>query len=334
MSSLTPKSASPASFSAAPLGGQSVPAADRAAFEAEVASLESGLKGSLGFCARHLESCETICVNADKRFPMASTYKVPIAATLLSRVDRGEVSLEQMVAITTRDFDETGDIALSVQHAGVSLSVCNLLELMLTQSNNNATDRIIALAGGPSAVTAWLRSIGIRDISVDNNVNDLLNRFYGFSPGSPSTKMFNARWRTEEERERVQELPNPEFDSGLEDTATPAAMTHLLSLLFAGLVLTPNSTRILEDVMTRCQTGPERIKGRLPSEAVVAHKTGTIGGTVNDVGVIHLPGNRGRLAIAVYTKNSSIWPSIARGRFLAEISRSVYDYFRFRMPPT
>jgi beta-lactamase class A len=314
-----------------PQPAQPVAPTVQAAFEAETATLERGLQGRLGICARHLESGETIGVNAEERFPMASTYKLPIAGTLLSLVDRGKVSLEQMVSITASDRDQTGDIAQSVPHAGVSLSVANLLELMLTQSNNNATDRIIALAGGPTAVTAWLRSIGIRDIRVDNNVNDLLNKFYGFPPGSPSTKTFLARWRTEEERERAAGYSKPEFDENPEDTATPGAMAQLLGLLFAGPVLSAHSSCFLRAVMTRCQTGLARIRGRLPPGAVVADKTGTVGGTVNDVGIIELPGDRGQVAIAVFTKKSSILSFTARERFIAEISRSAYDYFRFRV---
>lgn len=38
--------------------------------------------------------------------------------------------------------------------------------------------------------------------------------------------------------------------------------------------------------MERCRAAQERLAGRMPPEAVVAHETGTIGGTVNDVGVL------------------------------------------------
>ena len=43
----------------------------------------------------------------------------------------------------------------------------------------------------------------------------------------------------------------------------------------------------------RCQTGKSRIKGMLPEGTDVAHKTGSVGGVVNDVGILTLPGNAG-----------------------------------------
>ena len=45
--------------------------------------------------------------------------------------------------------------------------------------------------------------------------------------------------------------------------------------------------------MERCETGKARIKGMLPQGTDVAHKTGTLGGVADDVGVITLPGEAG-----------------------------------------
>jgi beta-lactamase class A len=61
----------------------------------------------------------------------------------------------------------------------------------------------------------------------------------------------------------------------------------------------------------------------LPPGTVVAEKTGTIGGTVNDAGIIDLPDARGRIAIAVFIKKSA---SDQREKVIAQIGRCVYDY--------
>jgi len=53
--------------------------------------------------------------------------------------------------------------------------------------------------------------------------------------------------------------------------------------------LSEKSTELLLDIMERCETGAGRLKGLLPEGTVIAHKTGTIGGTTNDVGIITLP---------------------------------------------
>jgi beta-lactamase class A len=302
----------------------------QAAFQAHVAQLETQLSGVMGASIRHLESGERVSVNGDERFPMASTFKVAIAGAALCRVDRGEIDLSQLVEVRQRDFDETGPVAQSVRHPGVSLSVANLIELMLTQSNNNATDRVLERIGGPQAVTVWLRSIGLREMRVDSTVNDILNKFYGFPPGTPAHKTFLERYPTPEEQAVVAGTTNSVFDDSPEDTSTPDDMAELLSQLLAGPRLTPSSRDFLTGVMERCETGLGRLRGLLPSGVVVADKTGSVGGTINDVGMITLPPGRGRVIIAVFTKKSTIVPYAARERFIAEIARSAYDYFSIR----
>ena len=53
----------------------------------ELRRLESLSGGTLGVAAIHLESGREAYLNADEPFPMASTYKVPIAVQLLHRVE-------------------------------------------------------------------------------------------------------------------------------------------------------------------------------------------------------------------------------------------------------
>jgi beta-lactamase class A len=294
---------------------------------AAVRAAEQRLDGRIGLAARHLETGLSVGINAGERFPMASTYKVPMAGLLLHLVDLDDLSLDTRVEITSRHRAETGEIAQSVIHPGVSLSALNLLELMLTQSNNNATDRVLELIGGPDAVTAWLRASGIDAMRVDHSVNDLLGKFYDLPPGTPAMEGFLAKWPDETAREAVNGRSSAAFDDGAADSATPAAMVDLLAALFGGDLISPASREILHGVMLRCQTGEGRIKGMLPPGTPVAHKTGTIGGTINDAGIIQLPERRGRLALAIYTKGSTILRYIEREPIMADVARSVYDAF-------
>jgi beta-lactamase class A len=77
--------------------------------------------------------------------------------------------------------------------------------------------------------------------------------------------------------------------------------------------------------MQRDITGLKRLRAMLPPGILVRDKTGTIGGTLNDVGIIDLPDGRGRVVIAVYIKKSAR-PFEERERAIAAIGRSVYDY--------
>ena len=63
---------------------------------------------------------------------------------------------------------------------------------------------------------------------------------------------------------------------------------------------------------------------------MVAHKTGTTGteqglnGSTNDVGVITLPQNAGRFAIAVYVKGSTRKTEV-REKVIALIARAAFE---------
>jgi beta-lactamase class A len=71
-----------------------------------------------------------------------------------------------------------------------------------------------------------------------------------------------------------------------------------------------------------------RIPGLLPTDTVIAHKTGTIGGSINDTGLVFLPYNAGHLAITVLMKDGRA-VTAERERVIADITRYAYDYFVF-----
>jgi beta-lactamase class A len=66
----------------------------------------------------------------------------------------------------------------------------------------------------------------------------------------------------------------------------------------------------------------------LPEGTVLAHKTGTIGQTTNDVGVITLPQDAGHVIVAAFVKESES-PVPERERAIAEVARAAHDYFLF-----
>ena len=55
----------------------------------------------------------------------------------------------------------------------------------------------------------------------------------------------------------------------------------------------------MRETLKRCRTGERRLRGLLPAATVVMHKTGTLGGVVNDCGPYVPPaGDAGRLPFA------------------------------------
>ncbi|HEX3423051.1 MAG TPA: class A beta-lactamase [Sphingomicrobium sp.] len=307
-------------------------AAGPAAIQAEIARISQNIDGVVGVAAWRLDGIgPRIVVNADQQFPMASTFKVPIAGTVLSQVDKGRLKLDQLVPVDSNMMVESEGLAETFHHPGVSVSVENLLELMLTVSDNTATDTLEKLVGGPAVVTGWVRSQGITGLRVDRDTAGVIRDFYGL-PSSPSFPAdLEAGLKANPNLEEKGDKPDPAFDNDPRDTATPTAMAELLERIYTGKALSPASTKLLGEIEQRNTTGKARIRARLPQGTVVAEKTGTIGGSVNNVGVITLPGSAGRLIVAVFIKKSSK-PIEDRERVIADISRALYDYYLFEAP--
>jgi beta-lactamase class A len=293
--------------------------------------ISKGLVGRIGVAAQETGSGATVTVNGNDSFVMASTYKIAIAVTLLDRVDNGELELADLIDIT-QEMMVAGDnaIALNFVHPGIKLSVANLIEPMITESDNTATDLCIKLAGGPEAVTKMIRSIGITELRVDRYTSEILRDFYGL-PDKAYASVLAAALAKDPTLAAKQPDRNLEFEDDPRDHSTPKAMLQLLLAIDSGKVLSEKSREFLIATMSRTRTGGARLKGLLPRRTPVAHKTGTIGGVANDVGFITLPDSR-RFAIAVFT-NGSMTPEADRDRAIAEVCRTLYDFYYLTAQP-
>ena len=289
--------------------------------------------GTVGASIIHLESGRKVSFHGDERFPMASTFKIPVAVQLLHRVDRGELKLDQMIEIHASDLHPgSGTLTPLFSQPGLSVSVRNLMELMLLISDNSAADILLRLAGGPEAVTARMRDLGINGISVNRPTARLIAEWDGVKNLPPENQWSPAVWQKLFEAVPPEEAKKAAAaaDRDPRDTATPDAMTALLARIWLKdrEVLKPESAELLLDIMRRCETGQARIKGILPEGTEVAHKTGSIGATTNDAGIVTLPDNAGHVAVSVFVKASGN-PVPARERAIAEIARTVHDFFLF-----
>ena len=207
----------------------------------------------------------------------------------------------------------------------------NLLELMLLISDNTATDVLLRLAGGAEAVTARMRELGIEGLRVDRPTKRVIADWIGIAEPAPwSLERFRELARAVAPQDR--QAAARRFDADPRDTATPEAMVALLEQIYRGRALKRETTELLLDIMRRCRTGEARLKGMLPPGTEVAHKTGTIGGTTNDVGILVLPADAGHVAIAVFVKSSEK-DIPTRERAIAEIARAIHDFFLFHPAP-
>lgn len=291
----------------------------------KIEQLSQSLVGRIGLAAQEIGSEDRLIINGDEAFVMASTFKVAIAVCLLDLVDKGQLNLSDLIDISP-EMIVAGDnvIAQNLVHQGIKLSLANLIEVMITQSDNTATDACIKLAGGPHSITAKLRSIGILDQRLDRDCAELLKDFFGLAHKGYASLVEESVTKDPSILLRIP-IRNLNFESDPRDQSTPKAMLELLLAIDSAKALSPKSREFLLATMSRTRTGPERLKGLLPRGTPVAHKTGTIGGVANDVGFITLPDGR-RFAIAIFTKSSTT-PEVERDRAIAEISRTIYDFY-------
>jgi beta-lactamase class A len=304
-----------------------------------IRTLAARAGGSVGVAVIHFERGEGVSLRGRERFPMASVYKIPIALRLLDRAGCGELSLDDTVHLTTADL-RTGSGWIAARHRRLGhLTVEDLLVAMLVDSDNTASDYLLRLAGGPAAVSAHMRALGVPEVRVDRYEAAMALDYAGVNDAPPeSTWTIDSLWQLKKEVPTEQrEASAAEFLADPRDTTTPEGMANLLVQLLRGEVLGWDDTNRLLEIMSRARTGPDRLRGQLPVGTRVAHKTGTwstaygITAAVNDVGIITLPGNAGHLVIAVFVKGSN--HSHRRiERTIAAVARAAYDYWMSARP--
>lgn len=267
--------------------------------EAEVKRLAATTDATVGVAATELENGNSFSIRGEEPFPMASVFKLPLAITVLRSADGGKLSLDHTYTITQRDFSPGhSPIRDRAKGQSVKLTLRELVAAAVADSDNTAGDFLLRLVT-PAAVTEQMRSFG-REIRVDRTEKSIIATF--------ATPEGIARYATDPR-----------------DTATPVAMVRLLRAIYERTdALTPASHEFLAGIMTKSQN-PVRIAKLLPRGCVVAHKTGTMPGTLNDAGIITSPDGKHHFAVAIFTKAARKSSEEERERVVAQIARAVYD---------
>ena len=133
------------------------PATAKSAFASQIqnqlAMLITTKSEDVGVAAIDLATGEVVSVRGDRRYPMASTMKVAVAATYLSYVENGERTLEESIG---------------------GRSAASLMRAMIIRSDNHATDLLLRNLGGPRTVQRWLEWHNVDGLRVDRTIAQLL----------------------------------------------------------------------------------------------------------------------------------------------------------------
>ena len=308
-------------------GAQSQESVER--LKNQVEGIIRSSEGMVGVAVKHLESGLGFDVNGESFFPMASVFKLPILVEVMAEIEEGKFGLADEVDLQKSDQFLDGSLLSDLKAPGVRLSLENVINMMMWLSDNTATDILLNKVGIP-AVNRRLRSYGIEKILVSRTVKEILLDYYLMD--SAKYKNLSKEELTAIYKKLTSENPQlpreaeKKFPEKMADQATPLAMNTLLEKIFQKKILDPSGCDFILTTMLGCQTGGKRIRGLLPPETPVAHKTGTIGGTINDCGIIYLPGSLGHVALSVLSKETD--PDHTED-MIALIAKTVYDYFCF-----
>lgn len=244
---------------------------------------------------------DTLTINGDRHFPLQSVFKFHIALAVLSQIDQGNFSLNQKIKIEKKDLIPNLYSPIRDKYPnGTILPISKILEYTVSQSDNVGCDLLLKLIGGPEVVEEYFIKNNIKDVSIKIN----------------------------------EEVQQANWDLQFENWTTPKAANEVLSKFYYNKtkLLSKKSYDFIWKTMKGTKTGKARLKGQLPKNAIVAHKTGTSGANkeglteaVNDIGVVFLPNGQHYFISVFVTKSTE--NNETNEKIISDISKVTWDYF-------
>ena len=244
---------------------------------------------------------DTLSINGERHYPLQSVFKFHIALVVLSEIDKGKFSLNQKIVILKKDLLPNLYSPLRDDYPnGVTLPISKIIQYAVSKSDNVGCDVLLRLIGGPQAVEDFFKKNNFQNISIKVN----------------------------------EEVQQANWDLQFQNWTTPIAANELLAAFYENKkkLLSKKSYNFIWKTMRETETGINRLKGKLPKNTIVAHKTGTSGinkegltAAVNDMGIVFLPNGK-HFFISVFVTNS---PESAETneKIIADIAKATWDYF-------
>lgn len=303
------------------------PELDMEMLNAEVRKLAARIgPGHLGVGLTNLESGQYFTFNGDRLFPMASVFKLHLAAAALAEVDAGRLSLDEHVKITEQQLSPPWSPIAAAWPGRDDYTVAELIAATVDQSDNTAADVLMKRIGGPGAVTAWLHGLRFGETRVDRYEREMQPETHGMASFRPAwAKPAAYAAAREAVPAKVRRAAMVKYLADPRDTVSPRSMLAFLRRLYVGELLKPASMRHLLQLLFATRRGESRLKAGFPPGTRFAHKIGTSGVDLgmnfacNDVGVAVLPDRR-RYAVAALLSGSTLSVEEADA-FMADLAR-------------
>lgn len=143
----------------------------------QIITIAQSVNAIVGVSILGIEDRDTLNYNGNARLVLHSVMKFPIALSVLHYVDSGKLQLDQMIRVSKEDFKQKTGSPLRDKYpdGGANMSITDLLNYMVSQSDNNACDILLKEINGPNTVQDHLLSLHVKGISVQMSESDMVS---------------------------------------------------------------------------------------------------------------------------------------------------------------
>jgi beta-lactamase class A len=243
--------------------------------------------GVLAVAARAEDTGEVLAVDADRVMPTASVIKLAILAEVFRQEDAGALSLRE--PITLQEANRAGGSGvLKDLSAGLTLPLLDYATLMITVSDNTATNTLIDRLGGVAPVNHFMADVlGLATIQLNRKVTIPASA----EPGGPRPPLGLGSPR------HLMELASLTWQRRL---VSPRASEQMLSIL--------GRQHYLDQVPRLLDCHPLSPSAGPPAGIAVANKTGMADGARADAGLLLLGGRAVSYAVMSVSADTSLHP--------------------------
>ena len=244
-----------------------------------------GYDGVAGVYVQDLKGGYGYGVRPDEVFFNASVAKIPIMVAVFRKIDEGELSLSDSFETVPEDW-AGGAGWMQWQPAGTYHTIEDYLLMMMTQSDNVATNALIRLVGGTEYVNEVSESMGAKDTVLYQKVTS----------------------------ERAAAI-------SLDNRTTPSDTAAMLEQIATGKAASHESSEEMVDIMS--QNNLESwLKSALPEDTEAANKAGWLYRTYNDAAIVWHEDHP--YAVAIFSKHGPEDPQKAKPT-IKGISKAIWQ---------
>ncbi len=250
----------------------------------EIEDYADDYEGTAGVYVQDVNGGFGYGVNPDETFFGASVMKIPLLVAVFRKIDEGEISLEDPVETEPGDW-AGGAGWLQWEEPGTPHLVQDHLWMMMTQSDNVATNAMLRLVGGPEYVNEVAKDMGASDTFLYQKVTS--------------------------ERAAVLELDN---------TTTPRDMATILGKIASGTAASRESCQKMIEIMSQNEL-QSSIKDGLPEDVEASKKGGWLYKVYDEAGIVWHEDRP--YVIAIFSKHGSEDVEVGKA-LLRGISEAAY----------